>query len=50
MPWTERLRNVFRRDRVDADILRYHMPGLMLEDIYRQLDSHEAGGRIDNGR
>jgi pyruvate carboxylase subunit B len=33
-------------DRVDADILRYHMPGLMLEDIYRQLDSHEAGGRI----
>jgi len=33
-------------DRVDADILRYHMPGLMLEDIYRQLDAHEAGGRI----
>ena len=33
-------------DRVDADILRYHMPGLMLEDIYRQLESHEAGGRI----
>jgi pyruvate carboxylase subunit B len=33
-------------DRVDADILRYHMPGLMLEDIYRQLDSHEAGARI----
>src|SRR5437868_1095519 len=24
-------------DRVDADILRYHMPGLMLEDIVRQL-------------
>jgi pyruvate carboxylase subunit B len=33
-------------DRVDADILRYQMPGLMLEDIYRQLDSHEAGSRI----
>jgi pyruvate carboxylase subunit B len=33
-------------DRVDADILRYHMPGLMLEDIYRQLGSHEAEARI----
>ena len=33
-------------DRVDADILRYHMPGLMLEDIYRQLSAHEAGARI----
>src|SRR5205809_6591227 len=33
-------------DRIDADILRYHMPGLMLEDIYRQLGSHEAGARI----
>ncbi|HET7466704.1 MAG TPA: pyruvate carboxylase subunit B [Candidatus Dormibacteraeota bacterium] len=33
-------------DRVDADILRYHMPGLMLEDIFRQLGSHEAGARI----
>ena len=33
-------------DRVDADILRYHMPGLMLEDIVRQLASHEAGARI----
>jgi pyruvate carboxylase subunit B len=33
-------------DRVDADILRYQIPGLMLEDIYRQLDSHEAGARI----
>jgi pyruvate carboxylase subunit B len=33
-------------DRVDASILRYQMPGLMLEDIYRQLDAHNAGGRI----
>jgi pyruvate carboxylase subunit B len=33
-------------DRVDASILRYQMPGLMLEDIYRQLDAHKAGGRI----
>ena len=34
-------------DRVDADILRYHMPGLMLEDIFRQLGAHEADARID---
>ena len=33
-------------DRVDSAILRYHMPGLMLEDIYRQLDAHEAGQRM----
>ena len=33
-------------DRVDANILRYHMPGGMLEDIYRALASHEAGSRI----
>ncbi len=33
-------------DRVDADILRYQMPGLMIEDIYRQLEAHEASGRI----
>ena len=33
-------------DRVDADILRYQMPGLMSEDIYRQLGAHEAGARI----
>jgi pyruvate carboxylase subunit B len=33
-------------DRVDASILRYQMPGLMLEDIYHQLDAHNAGGRI----
>src|SRR6267142_192802 len=31
---------------VDADILRYQMPGLMIEDIYRQLEAHEASGRI----
>ena len=35
-------------DRVDADILRYHLPGLMLEDIYRQLGSHEAEARISD--
>lgn len=34
-------------DRVEASILRYHMPGLMLEDIYRQLEAHMAGDRID---
>src|SRR5579859_176351 len=33
-------------DRVDASILRYHMPGLMLEDIYHQLAAHDAGGRL----
>src|SRR5579859_1641999 len=33
-------------DRVDASILRYHMPGLMLEDIYHQLGAHDAGGRL----
>jgi pyruvate carboxylase subunit B len=33
-------------DRVDASILRYHMPGLMLEDIYHQLGAHNAGGRL----
>ncbi|HEY1419412.1 MAG TPA: pyruvate carboxylase subunit B [Candidatus Dormibacteraeota bacterium] len=33
-------------DRVDASILRYHMPGLMLEDIYHQLAAHNAGGRL----
>src|SRR5256885_5112321 len=27
-------------DRVDASILRYHMPGFMLEDIHRQLGAH----------
>ena len=33
-------------DRVDASILRYQMPGLMLEDVHRQLAAHNAGGRI----
>jgi pyruvate carboxylase subunit B len=33
-------------DRVDADILRYHMPGLMLEDIVRELRRHSAGDRL----
>jgi pyruvate carboxylase subunit B len=32
-------------DRVDASILRYQMPGLMLEDVHRQLESHNASGR-----
>jgi pyruvate carboxylase subunit B len=33
-------------DRVDASILRYQMPGLMLEDVHRQLEAHDAGGRM----
>ncbi len=33
-------------DRVDASILRYHMPGFMLEDIYRQLDASHATDRL----
>jgi pyruvate carboxylase subunit B len=33
-------------DRVDASILRYHMPGATLEDIHRQLDAHSAGDRL----
>src|SRR5207244_11262827 len=32
-------------DRIDASILRYHMPGFMLENIYAQLDAHKAGDR-----
>jgi pyruvate carboxylase subunit B len=32
-------------DRVDASILRYHMPGMMLDDIYHQLGAHNAAGR-----
>src|SRR5487761_949189 len=32
--------------RVDASILRYQMPGQMLEDIYHQLAAHNAGARI----
>ncbi len=34
-------------DRVDASILRYHMPGFMLEDIYHQLAAHNAADRLD---
>jgi pyruvate carboxylase subunit B len=33
-------------DRVDASILRYHMPGLMLQDIFQQLGAHKAAGRL----
>jgi pyruvate carboxylase subunit B len=33
-------------DRIDSDILRYHMPGFMLEDIHRQLGRHQASGRL----
>ncbi|GAC1506170.1 MAG: sodium-extruding oxaloacetate decarboxylase subunit alpha [Candidatus Dormibacteraceae bacterium] len=33
-------------DRVDASILRYQMPGQMLEDIYHQLGAHNAGAQI----
>lgn len=33
-------------DRVDADILRYRMPGFMLEDIHRMLAEHEAEHRF----
>ncbi|MBJ7611082.1 MAG: pyruvate carboxylase subunit B [Candidatus Dormibacteraeota bacterium] len=33
-------------DRIDSDILRYHMPGFMLEDIHRQLGQHQASDRL----
>ena len=33
-------------DRIDSDILRYQMPAFMLEDIHRQLESHNALGRM----
>jgi pyruvate carboxylase subunit B len=33
-------------DRVDASILRYRMPGLMLEDVHRQLAERNASGRL----
>src|SRR3989449_4135397 len=33
-------------DRVDASILRYHMPGFMLEDIHHQLSAHNAMDRL----
>ncbi|TMF88017.1 MAG: pyruvate carboxylase subunit B [Chloroflexi bacterium] len=34
-------------DRVDSDVLRYQMPGFMLEDIQRQLEQHNAADRFD---
>ena len=34
-------------DRVDASILRYHMPGLMIDDIYRQLGERNAPDRLN---
>jgi pyruvate carboxylase subunit B len=33
-------------ERVDADVLRYQMPALMLEDIHRQVDQHNGGERL----
>src|SRR5216683_6167490 len=33
-------------DRVDASILRYQMPGQMLEDIHHQLGAHKADDQI----
>jgi len=33
-------------DRVDASILRYQMPGQMLEDVHRQLANRNAAGRL----
>jgi pyruvate carboxylase subunit B len=33
-------------DRVDASILRYQMPGQMLEDVHRQLAERNASGRL----
>jgi pyruvate carboxylase subunit B len=34
-------------DRVDASILRYQMPGFMLEDIFKELIGHNATERMD---
>ncbi len=34
-------------DRIDASILRYHMPGFMLEDIYHQLKAQNATDRMN---
>src|SRR5690349_23655918 len=34
-------------DRIDASILRYHMPGLMLEDIVHELSAHDASDRLN---
>jgi pyruvate carboxylase subunit B len=33
-------------DRIDSDILRYQLPGFMLEDIARELDQHQARDRM----
>ena len=33
-------------DRVDSDILRYQVPGQVLEDIHHQLEKHMAGERL----
>lgn len=33
-------------DRVDSDILRFRVPGLMLEDVHNQLEAHGAGDRL----
>jgi pyruvate carboxylase subunit B len=33
-------------DRIDSDILRYQMPGFMLEDIHHQLAQHQASERL----
>ena len=47
----ERLKNKYgdylstAADRVDSDILRYQVPGLMLEDVNHQLQQHGAGER-----
>ncbi|TMG69507.1 MAG: pyruvate carboxylase subunit B [Chloroflexi bacterium] len=35
-------------DRVDASILRYHMPVFMLEEISLQLADHNASNRLDD--
>jgi len=35
-------------DRVDASILRYQMPGFMLEDIHNQLDAQGASDRLED--
>ena len=34
-------------DRVDASILRYHMPGQMIDDIFRQLGERDASDRLN---
>jgi pyruvate carboxylase subunit B len=34
-------------DRIDASILRYHMPGQMIDDIYHQLSARHATDRLN---